>query len=188
MLDCTDSTYAKMALASYCRTKQIPLMMSGSAGGRIDPTCIKVADLSVAFGDMLLSKVRKQLRQSHDFPKAPDMNKRPLKKPKEFGVLCVYSDELVTTPEGACDTNENASQNPSISGLNCAGFGSSVTVTASMGFNDCTAGTQLLDGIISVLSLLPDDAFELREIAANHTQVKTPQNAGIRLSLKKKFK
>ena len=134
MLDCTDSTYAKMALASYCRTKQIPLMMSGSAGGRLDPTRIKVADLSVAFGDMLLSKVRKQLRQSHDFPKAPDMNKRPLKKPKEFGVLCVYSDELVTTPEGACDTNEKASQNPSISGLNCAGFGSSVTVTASMGF------------------------------------------------------
>ena len=134
ILDCTDSTYAKMALASYCRSKQITLMMSGSAGGRLDPTRIKVADLSVAFGDMLLSKVRKQLRQSHDFPKAPDVNKRPLKKPKKFGVSCVYSDELVTTPEGACDTDGSASESASISGLNCAGFGSSVTVTASMGF------------------------------------------------------
>jgi len=134
ILDCTDSTYAKMAMAVYCRDKQLPLMMSGSGGGRLDPTQIKVADLSAAFGDMLLSKVRKQLRQSHHFPKAPDMSKRPLKKPKPFGVQCVYSDELVTTPEAVCDTGGEASQGSSISGINCAGFGSSVTVTAPMGF------------------------------------------------------
>ena len=134
ILDCTDSTYAKMAMAVYCRDKQLPLMMSGSGGGRLDPTRIKVADLSAAFGDMLLSKVRKQLRQSYHFPKAPDMGKRPLKKPKPFGVQCVYSDELVTTPDEACDTGDEASQNGSISGINCAGFGSSVTVTAAMGF------------------------------------------------------
>lgn len=130
ILDCTDSTYAKMAMAVFCRDKELPLMMSGSGGGRLDPTQIKVTDLSAAFGDMLLSKVRKQLRQSHNFPKAPDMAKRPLKKPKKFGVQCVYSDELVTTPDAACDANGSAS----ISGLNCAGFGSSVTVTAPMGF------------------------------------------------------
>jgi tRNA A37 threonylcarbamoyladenosine dehydratase len=134
MLDCTDSTYAKMGLACYCRTKKIPLMISGSGGGRLDPTQIKVADLSAAFGDMLLSKVRKQLRQSHNFPKAPDMGKRPLKKPKKFDVQCVYSDELVTTPEAACDTSVGADAGSSISGINCAGFGSSVTVTAPMGF------------------------------------------------------
>lgn len=134
VLDCTDSTYAKMAMAVYCRDKQLALMMSGSGGGRLDPSRIKVADLSAAFGDMLLSKVRKQLRQSHHFPKAPDMGKRPLKKPKPFGVKCVYSDELVTTPEAACDTGSEAGQNNSISGINCAGFGSSVTVTAPMGF------------------------------------------------------
>ncbi len=131
MLDCTDSTYAKMALACYSRDKQVPLLMSGSAGGRLDVTRIKVDDLSAAYGDMLLSKVRKQLRQSHGFPKAPDMNKRPLKKPKKFGLPCVYSDEVVTTPDQACDTE---AESASISGLNCAGFGSSVTVTASMGF------------------------------------------------------
>ncbi|MFW5431556.1 MAG: ThiF family adenylyltransferase [Methylophilaceae bacterium] len=130
MLDCTDSTYAKMAMAHYCRLKKLPLMMSGSAGGRLDPARIKVADLSVAFGDMLLSKVRKQLRQDYHFPKAPDMEKRPLKKPKKFDVQCVYSDELVTTPAAACDVNES----DSITGLNCAGFGSNVTITATMGF------------------------------------------------------
>jgi len=134
MLDCTDSTYAKMAMAIHCRTKELPLIMSGSAGGRLDPTRIKTADLSVAFGDMLLSKVRKQLRQSYGFPKAPDMNKRPLKKPKKFGLQCVYSDELVSMPEVDNDTNENAQKRQGISGLHCAGFGSSVTVTASMGF------------------------------------------------------
>lgn len=137
MLDCTDSTYAKMAMANYCRAEKIPLMMAGSGGGRIDPTRIKVSDLSAAFGDMLLSKVRKQLRQSHNFPKAPDVNKRPLKKAKKFGVQCVYSDEIVKTPEVACDnvaSQVDATQQTSISGLNCAGFGSSVTVTAPMGF------------------------------------------------------
>jgi len=130
ILDCTDSTYAKMALAVYCRSKQLPLIMSGSAGGRLDMTRIQVVDLSLAYGDMLLSKVRKQLRQSHDFPKAPDMDKRPLKKPKPFGVLSVYSDEEVTMPENACETEADNS----ISGLSCAGFGSSVSVTAPMGF------------------------------------------------------
>jgi len=130
LLDCTDSTYAKIALACHSRAKQVPLMMSGSAGGRLDVTRIKVDDLSLAYGDMLLSKVRKQLRQSHGFPKAPNMNKRPLKKPKKFGLQCVYSDEDVITPNAACDT-DGADR---ISGLNCAGFGSSVSVTAAMGF------------------------------------------------------
>lgn len=134
LLDCTDSTYAKMALAVYARLKQKTLMMSGSAGGRLDVTRIQVTDLSAAYGDMLLTKVRKQLRQSHDFPKAPDVNKRPLKKPKNFGLPCVYSNEEVTSPNEACDVGEGDSENNSISGLNCAGFGSSVTVTASMGF------------------------------------------------------
>ncbi len=132
LLDCTDATYAKMALACYSRPKQVPLIMSGSAGGRLDIKHIQVNDLSAAYGDMLLSKVRKQLRQSHGFPKAPDMKKRPLRKPKKFGIQCVYSDEIVKTPGMVC--HENETTNASISGLNCAGFGSSVTVTASMGF------------------------------------------------------
>lgn len=131
VLDCTDSTYAKMAMASYCRVQELPLMMAGSGGGRLDPTRIKVDDLSAAFGDVLLSKVRKQLRQSHGFPKAPDMSKRPIKKPKKFDVPCVYSDEEVAVPEVACDTHGGTT---SISGLNCAGYGSSVSVTAPMGF------------------------------------------------------
>lgn len=131
VLDCTDSTYAKMAMANYCKANKIALMMSGSAGGRLDPTRIKVEDLSAAYGDMLLSKVRKQLRQSHHFPKAPDVNKRPLKKPKKFGVLCVYSDERAKTPEETCHVNGEAT---SMSGLHCAGFGSTVAVTAPMGF------------------------------------------------------
>lgn len=128
MLDCTDSTYAKMALACYSRSKRLPLIMSGSAGGRLDPTRIKVVDLSVAYGDMLLSKVRKQLRQSHDFPKAPNMEKRPLKKPKKFGIQCAYSDELVIQPGAACEAEGG------VTGLNCAGYGSSVSITATFGF------------------------------------------------------
>lgn len=140
ILDCTDSTYAKMALAVYCRAKQQPLIMSGSAGGRLDMTRIQVVDLSIAYGDMLLTKVRKQLRQSHDFPKAPNMDKRPLKKPKKFDVLCVYSNEEVTMPESACETDADVS----ISGLNCAGFGSSVSVTAPMGFATAQEAIRLL--------------------------------------------
>jgi len=124
ILDCIDDAQAKIALADFCKRSQIPLIMAGSAGGRLDPTRIKVADLAYVTGDRLLSKVRNQLRRDCAFPRAANN-----KKSAKFGINCVYSDEQAIKPDAACEVDSVA-----ITGLNCAGYGSSVCVTAPFGF------------------------------------------------------
>ena len=124
IVDCIDDAQAKIALADFCKRQNISLIMAGSAGGRLDPTQIKVADLAHVTNDRLLSKVRNQLRRDFDFPKASNS-----KKSAKFGIDCVYSDEQAIKPEAACEADSSA-----ITGLNCAGYGSSVCVTAPFGF------------------------------------------------------
>lgn len=125
VVDCIDDAQAKIALADYCKRNSQSLVMVGSAGGRLDATRMQVADLSQVTGDRLLAKVRNQLRRDYGFPKANNT-----KKSAKFGVLCVYSDEPAIKPVQSCDTPKQAS----ITGLNCAGYGSSVCVTAPFGF------------------------------------------------------
>ena len=124
VLDCIDDAKAKVALAVFCKEAKIPLIMSGGAGGRLDPTRIHVTDLASVEGDKLIAKVRNLLRRDFAFPKGSNT----LKKSAKFGIDCVYSDELVMQPlDNACATDA------SVTGLNCAGYGSSVSVTASFG-------------------------------------------------------
>lgn len=151
VVDCIDDAKAKIALAVYCKSAKISLVMAGAAGGRLDPTRIKTADLSAVTGDKLLAKVRNQLRRDYDFPKASNT-----KKSAKFGIACVYSDELVLQPNEAendvCALEKStnitsdapqaniyaaagdAKNARAITGLNCAGYGSSVSVTATFGF------------------------------------------------------
>jgi tRNA A37 threonylcarbamoyladenosine dehydratase len=139
IVDCIDDAKAKIALAAYCQSTKTPLIMAGAAGGRLDPTRIKTTDLSTVTGDKLLAKVRNQLRRDYDFPKASNA-----KKSAKFGITCVYSDELVLQPNEVCaleksadninDVDNTIKKSGAITGLNCAGYGSSVSVTACFGF------------------------------------------------------
>jgi len=135
VLDAIDDAKAKVAMAAYCKQSKIPLITTGGAGGRLDPTKIKSADLAQVMGDRLLAKVRNQLRRDHGFPKAPNAKKSPTK----FGISAVYSDEPILQPEISCDT-----QVDSITGLNCAGYGSSVCVTAPFGMAASALTLQLI--------------------------------------------
>lgn len=119
IIDAFDDASAKAALAAYCRDRKLPLIMAGGAGGRFDATRIKIADLGRAAGDRLLSKVRNLLRREYGFPKGEKV---------KFGISCIYSDEPITRPD-RCEDEEGA-----LSGLSCAGYGSSVCVTAPFGF------------------------------------------------------
>jgi len=141
VVDCIDDAKAKIALADFCKRKQILLMMAGSAGGRLDPTNIKVADLADVTGDRLLAKVRNQLRRDFGFPKAKDSSQKS-KKSAKFGFQCVYSDEVVTKPQLSDESCEVEAT--SITGLNCAGYGSSVCVTAAFGFTAASVVLKLL--------------------------------------------
>ncbi len=127
VVDCIDDAKAKAALAAYCLSHGIPLVVTGAAGGRLDATRIKSADLSVVSHDKLLAKVRNLLRRDYGFAKANTGQA----KPKKMAVLCVYSDESVIEPDTVCPSAEPGT---ALTGLNCAGYGSSVCVTAPFGF------------------------------------------------------
>jgi tRNA A37 threonylcarbamoyladenosine dehydratase len=131
VIDAIDSVRTKTALIAWCVEHGQPLITVGGAGGQLDPTRIRIDDLSQTIQDPLLSKVRAQLRKHHGFPRGPKA---------KFKVSAVYSDEPLIYPEAAvCDIDEEAEHvatSPGHAGpvgLNCAGFGSSVCVTASFG-------------------------------------------------------
>jgi tRNA A37 threonylcarbamoyladenosine dehydratase len=131
VIDAIDNTRTKTALIAWCKARNQPVLTVGGAGGQLDPTRIRLDDLSRTIQDPLLSKVRAQLRKVHGFPRAPK---------SRFGVMAVYSDEPLRYPEApACEIDDAggtdaSEQTNGPTGLNCAGFGSSVCVTASFGF------------------------------------------------------
>lgn len=146
VIDCIDDAKAKMAIAAYCKQKQIPLVIVGGAGGRLDPTKIKHADLSVVTGDRLLAKVRNGLRRDYGFPKGEQLKS----KISAFGITAIYSDEAIIAPNDVCEADADATShltaNNSMTGLNCAGYGSSVCVTAPFGF---AAAAHLIQQILA---------------------------------------
>ncbi|HEY3596566.1 MAG TPA: tRNA cyclic N6-threonylcarbamoyladenosine(37) synthase TcdA [Paraburkholderia sp.] len=131
VIDAIDSVRTKTALIAWCVEHKQPLITVGGAGGQLDPTRIRIDDLALTIQDPLLSKVRAQLRKQHGFPRGPKA---------KFKVSAVYSEEPLIYPEAAVrDPDEQAEDVAALPGqtgpvgLNCAGFGSSVCVTASFG-------------------------------------------------------
>ncbi|CAH0242372.1 tRNA threonylcarbamoyladenosine dehydratase [Massilia sp. Bi118] len=121
VFDAIDSVKAKAALIAHCRDHAIPLIVIGGAGGQLDPTKIEVRDLARTEQEPLLKKVRKILRAQYGFAKG---------EKHKYHIDAVFSMEPLRYPEAgdACEIDAN-----SITGLNCAGFGSSMVVTATFG-------------------------------------------------------
>ncbi|MDR2365506.1 MAG: tRNA threonylcarbamoyladenosine dehydratase [Zoogloeaceae bacterium] len=127
IIDAADQTRAKAAMIACCRELERPIITVGAAGGQRDPTRVCRADLALTRQDPLLAKTRAQLRRTYAFPKAP----------KKFGVTAIYSSEPLRYPQQACE-------DAALQGLSCAGFGSSVCVTACMGFAASAAALESL--------------------------------------------
>ena len=119
VIDAIDQVRVKAAMISWCRSREIPLVTAGGAGGQSDPTRIGIDDLARTIQDPLLAKVRSLLRKEYGFTRDPK---------RKFGIDAVISSEPLRRPDGA-----SCEQPPSLTGLNCAGYGSSVCVTASFG-------------------------------------------------------
>jgi tRNA A37 threonylcarbamoyladenosine dehydratase len=109
-------------MAVYCQDHKLPLVVCGGAGGKSDPTSIRVSDLSRTEQDPMLAKVRSRLRKEYGsirgFPRDPR---------RKFGIEAVYSVEPLQQPV-ACEIDGSAPQR-----LSCAGYGSDVCVTAGFG-------------------------------------------------------
>jgi len=124
VIDCIDQVPAKAALIAHARRSAIAVVTCGAAGGRTDPTRIRRDDLARAQGDRLLARVRQRLRRDYDYCKAG-----PGKRAPRFGVEAVFSDEPLWQPASVCEPEDTPPGSP----LACGGYGSCVTVTATMG-------------------------------------------------------
>jgi len=134
VIDAIDQVRAKVAMIAFCRRHKLPIVVAGAAGGQIDPTQIRVADLSQTVQDPLLAKVRSSLRRDHGFSRDAK---------KKFGISAVYSTEPLRYPSAAasCDSGSGPA------GLNCAGFGSSVCITSVFGMAAAAQVINLIAGI-----------------------------------------
>lgn len=123
LCDAIDRPAMKCLLIAECQRRQIPVITAGAAGGRQDPTAIRIADLARATHDRLLVAVRKGLRDDHGFPPAP----------KRFHIDCVYSPEPVVFPQsdGTVCSQRSASEDLR---LDCSnGYGTASFVTGALG-------------------------------------------------------
>lgn len=125
VFDAIDGLSAKCLLINACKERKIPLIVSGGAGGRMNPSMIEIDDMSKSHGDPLLSKVRSKLRKEYRFP-------RNLKK--KFKVPCAFSPEQPVYPQAdGCVANQKPEGNNMK--LDCfSGFGTATFITGTFGF------------------------------------------------------
>lgn len=121
VVDACDQVRAKTAMAAWALSHRVMFVTVGAAGGKRRPQAIEVDDLVEVTHDPLLAKLRYTLRKQHGAARTGHM-----------GVRCVFSRETVAPPDPSCTL-----ESPDGS-LNCHGYGSVVSVTASFGL--CAAG------------------------------------------------
>lgn len=128
MIDCTDQVSAKIALVVEAKRLGVPLLTCGGAGGKTDPLSLRSGDLSLATHDALLGRIRTQLRKQHGYARASDAHGHALKRVPRMGVACLWFEQPTRLPE-----QWEAGRDASLQGLACAGYGSAVALTATMG-------------------------------------------------------
>ncbi|RIY33449.1 hypothetical protein CKF54_02815 [Psittacicella hinzii] len=116
VIDAIDDANVKASLVNYCRQNKIKLVVCGAAGGKFDPTKIRLTDLTETTQDPLIANVRNRLRREYGY--------RERFKDKKFNVPTVFSLEQMSLPTDSktCDIQK----------LNCNnGYGSATAVTAT---------------------------------------------------------
>lgn len=132
VIDCTDQMSAKVAMVLQARARSQTLIVCGGAGGKTNVLALRAGDLSEATHDALLARLRNILRKQHGFARASTQAGKPRKRIPKMGVRVLWLDQPTILPE-AWQEAPQATPDAALQGLSCAGYGSSVTVTASMG-------------------------------------------------------
>lgn len=127
VLDACDQASAKLVMAVWARQSRRHFITVGAAGGKRHAHKVEIEDIASVTHDPLLAGMRQKLRKLHGAPRDG----------KKMGVACVFSRESVAPPDASCAIDGDGS-------LNCHGYGSVVSVTAT--FGQCAAGW-LLDRI-----------------------------------------
>lgn len=117
VIDACDQQRAKAALAAWALATRTPYVCVGAAGGKRAAEKVEIDDLANATHDPLLAGLRQRLRKQHGAARSGPI-----------GLRVVFSRESVAQRADACETGSAGDGS-----LNCAGYGSSVTVTATFG-------------------------------------------------------
>lgn len=124
LIDACDQVRAKTALAAWSVSNSVPFVTVGAAGGKRRAQAVEVEDLADVTHDPLLAQLRYRLRKQHSGSRTGRMH-----------VACVFSRESVAPPDTSCVIDRTDGS------LNCHGYGSVVSVTATFGL--CAAGVVL---------------------------------------------
>ncbi|HMP10177.1 ThiF family adenylyltransferase [Hydrogenophaga sp.] len=143
LIDACDQVRAKEAIAAWTLQHASMLVTVGAAGGKRLPQATEVGDLSEVTHDPLLARLRQRLRKYHGAARQG-----------HIGVACVFSRESVAGPDASCMV-----ESPDGS-LNCHGYGSVVSVTASFGL--CAAGV-LLNALARGSSKISERSMKVRK-------------------------
>jgi tRNA threonylcarbamoyladenosine dehydratase len=130
LIDACDQVRAKFALAQWGLAQQVPVVCVGAAGGKRQAQLVEVQCLAQVTHDPLLASLRQRLRKAAVSAGGVFMGPR-----------CVFSREAVVAPQAVYnavpqavhDAMHEPQAQATDSSLNCHGYGSSVTVTATFG-------------------------------------------------------
>ena len=128
VIDACDSFRVKVETIAWCRRRKLPILTVGAAGGRTDPTLVRIRDVSRTEHDAMMALIRKKLRSDFNFPKNAS---------RYFGVPAVYSLENVKYPQAdgsVCGIRPNLGADAALK-LDCgAGLGAATHITGAFAF------------------------------------------------------
>lgn len=140
VIDACDSFRVKVELIAWCRRRKQKLIVVGAAGGRTDPTQVRIRDLARTEHDALLALIRRKLRTEFNFPKNKD---------RYFSVPAVYSLENVKYPQAdgtVCGIRPSAGPEAGFK-LDCGeGLGAATHVTGAFAFAAAAKALEILLG------------------------------------------
>jgi tRNA threonylcarbamoyladenosine dehydratase len=130
VVDAIDRVTNKALLIAESFKRKIPLVSTGAAGGRSDPSEVRVADLARTEHDRLLAFVRKKLRKDHGFSRTR----------RKLGIPCVYAPHQRNDDAPFFCTPAEGGRAPTCND----GMGTAVFVTGVIGFVAAEQAIRLL--------------------------------------------
>lgn len=135
IVDAIDDRKNKSLLIAQCKRRKIPIVTTGGAGGRKDPTQVRVGDITRAYNDPLMANVRKNLRQDYGFSRNPK---------RSWSVPCVFSPEPRVYPRKGGEVCEQKPGDGELK-LDCdSGYGTASFLTGTFGFQAAAKAVELV--------------------------------------------
>lgn len=126
VLDACDALKVKVEMIAFCKRRKIPIVVSGSAGGRVDPTLVTSRDLSKTEHDAMLALVRQKLRDDYGWTRNPK---------RYFGVQAVFSRENANYPQADGTVCKTRVSSEGALKLDCSGgLGAATHLTGTFAF------------------------------------------------------